>query len=112
LLTEYDCKAIEVTDEAKTLRAPAVVAKDFKPAIAEFSMDAEEFTKFDDPTAFHRFSPAALKLRGVLWQAAKVLDGDVSKMKRSWLSLLVSPGYMVHFPGEAAFDAHQCVRTN
>ena len=112
LLTEYDCKAIAVTDEARALRAPAVVAKDFKPAIAEFSMDAQEFQTFDEPTAFHRFSPAALKLRGVLWQSATALDGNVPKMKRSWLSLLVSPGYMVHVPGEAAFDATQSTRTN
>ena len=59
LLTEYDCKAIAVTDEARALRAPAVVAKDFKPAVAEFSMDAEEFQKFDEPTAFHRFHQRA-----------------------------------------------------
>lgn len=99
LLQEYDRQEIKGNGSAVQGQAPPAAKNSvFHPSKKKFSLPAETLKGFDDPTAFPHLSPAALKLRGVLWEAARVLKDNLVDLKRVWLSLLVSGGSLVYNP--------------
>jgi hypothetical protein len=98
LLARYGCTPVVVTDTAKSLRAPPVKSSTFKPAASDFTLEPAVLDQYDNPSAFHHFSPQSLKLRGMIWHSVRSVGPDAAKLRKLWLSLLVRPGYMINAP--------------
>lgn len=59
-----------------------------------FSFGTDAFDTMGDAT-YASPSPQAWKLASVAWMAVERLDGEVSLLKRCWLSLLCTPGVLM-----------------
>lgn len=64
-------------------------------APSKFSLTEQELASISDANAYPHQSAQTMKLRGPALLALRQLKGDWVKVKMSWLSLLVHPGYLI-----------------
>lgn len=97
-LKEYGRSEVLVTQALQGAQPAPITEGLFRSKAADFSLDGELLNGFGDGAAFPRLSPATLKLRGVAFEATKVLKGRLHDLRGAWLSQMVSPGSFVHNP--------------
>ena len=95
LLEDYDRRAVKVTTAARSAVKGSPPADLFEPSKEHFSLGHDSLTSMSDKSDYPHQSPQALKQRGLIWHALRSLRGDFEKLGRAWLSLLVSPGFIV-----------------
>lgn len=81
----------------------------------DFQSRAEAFETMRSSCAeWPHLTGQGMKLRGIVWECVKHLDGNSALLKLAWLSLLVSPGHFVHLPEEnpAKFEGGLCAPTS
>lgn len=98
LVKESGRAEITNTPAAKCQRPAPITDAAFYGKAMACSLGAEDIAAFGRPGAFPRLSLAALKLRGVAFDSAAALKGDLADIKHLWLSQMISPGKFVHNP--------------
>lgn len=93
LLKDYDWAPTTVTPAARSLTSRPPPGDTFQNLNAKkCSLTQKQLATLSDPTAFPHSSPMANKLAGPAWCCVESLDGDWSKIKVSFQSLLATPG--------------------
>ena len=110
LIADYDRRPLEVTVEAKNVAGKKLQGCFFqqrnsaKYSLGAAMLDTMQSAKPDWPSP----SPDAYKLRCDAWRTALHFDGEPDLMKRTWMSLLAMPGYVLFHPQHATHGGLVC----
>ncbi|CAK0870235.1 unnamed protein product [Prorocentrum cordatum] len=107
LIKEYDRKEILITPTSKSMKLVSVTPDFCRADISEFSLDPQLLDVFTDAAKeFPHLSGQGMLKRGMAWQSARKLQGDIAEMKFSWLSLCIEPGMYVMGQDAGTTDIH------
>lgn len=98
LLSDYDSQPVSVSPQAHQQGLANADKSLFEGSTKKFTLGAESFESLTSAGDWPHLTGQGMKLRGFVWECVKRLDGDGAKIRRAWLSLLVSPGHFVHLP--------------
>jgi hypothetical protein len=100
LLSDYGKKPLQVSSAIESGNPQAATDALFSAKVSDFSLNYNLLDKLTETsTEWPHLAGSSMKMRGVIWSAIKYLEGNIDKMRRAWLSLVVSPGHLVHVAG-------------
>ena len=112
LMKEFDRREIQSTPAVEKTKPNDATTDLFQARASDFSSDKAWMDHLhEESVEWPHLTGQSMKLRGLIWSAFRRLDGDVAKLRVAWLSLLISPGHFVHYPGMTETERGECLTT-